>query len=86
LSEKLDLVDGPFKGTIIEGLKFHGRYPDRIQFEFDGFAMKDNLCGPDEFFMEGGGTMIATYEFDCGWGYFEFKGWTAKHNRKQNEN
>jgi hypothetical protein len=82
VAERLELFDGPLKGVVIEGLKGcpYGRYPDRIKFEFDGFGVQENMAGePEAVFMAGAGAMIAEYDFDCGLGYFQFNGWTAKH-------
>ena len=82
-SERLELVGAQLKG-VLEGFKFRGRYPNRVTFEFDGFACKENMAGePNAFYMAEGGSMIAEFEFDCGLGYFQFVRWRAKRLRPE---
>lgn len=81
MTERLECVDGPLKGFVIEWLRERcNRYPDKTAFEFRAWNDREaaEAWGPNEVFAKGAESLIAEYEFDCGLGYFEFAGWTVK--------
>jgi len=89
MSEKVAFDGGPLSGITIEGQfgrrAIHlehspKRYPSRIVVEYDTVSAQELLVNVDAdvAYTAGRDTLVATYEFDIGLGFFEFKGWSVR--------
>ena len=91
MSEKVEFQGGPLSGMTMQGQFWRRavevehspkRYPSRLVVEYDTISKKELMVNvesfPDIIFTDGRDTLVATYEFDEGLGFFGFKGWSVK--------
>jgi hypothetical protein len=73
-------LQGQFRRKEVELEHTPKRYPSRLVVEYDTLLAKEGLESlPDLAYTEGRDTLVATYEFDVGLGFFEFKGWSVRY-------
>jgi hypothetical protein len=88
MNEKTEFQGGPLSGMTMQGQFWRRalevehspkRYPSRLVAEYDTVPTKDVMGNaPTLAYTEGRDTLVATYEFDEGLGFFEFKGWSVR--------
>ncbi len=88
MSENVEFEGGPLSGMTMQGQFWRKaveveqspkRYPSRLIVEYDTVSAKELMENvPGAPYTEGRDTLVATYEFDDGKGFFEFKGWSVR--------
>ena len=85
-------LEGHFSRKEIDAPHSPTRYPARIVVEYDTTDLDPSLTSslgfdvePDIIFTAGASKLVAEYEFDCGLGYFEFKGWSLREPRRHDD-